>query len=131
MNLISTNPDLNPYSNDIDSMGFLSSDPAPGAPRNVDMADPDSSSHPGFLQSLENAVSVSVDMAGRAIEGGYNAGKKVAGDVVGGAEGIVHDVVNTGTGAITSLAGNFVLILAVAGVALVLIARSGAIKATL
>lgn len=115
---------------DTDALGFLSTDPAPSAYPAVDMADPDQTQTPGFLQSLESFGSKAVATAEAGVKTAYGAGKTVVGDVVDGAEGVVDHAVGTTTGAVTSLTGNIVLILAVVGLALVFIARSGAIKAT-
>lgn len=114
-----------------DSSGMIASDPAPAAPSNVDMSDPDQTQTPGFLSSLESFASGAIQHAENGIADVYGAGKTVVGDVAGGVEGVVQKTVNIGTGAITSVTMNIVIVLGIVAIALVYIAKSGAIKATI
>lgn len=120
------------------SFGLPSNDPTPTNPL-VNIADPAPSSHSGFFDSLEEAAGSFVEGAesaasslyhgavstGTAIasgaetiaEKGYSVAKTVTGDVVGGVEGIV----NFGTTQV-------VVLVAVLGVALYFIGKTGAIK---
>jgi len=112
----------------VDSSGMISSDPSPGAPTNVDMNDPDNTQTSGFLDKMENFGLSVVHGAEATVETVYGAGKTVVGDVVTGAEGVVQKTVNIGTGAVSSVTMNIVMILVVVGIGLVFIARSGAVK---
>jgi len=128
VNLVSLDASVNPYASD--AVGMPNGDPAPAAPAVVDMQDPDTSAPPsGFLASLENFGSSAVSKVESGVETVYGAGKTVVGDVVGGAENVVSKTVGVATGAVSSVTFNLVLILAVVGIALVFVARSGAIKA--
>lgn len=127
MNFVSLDPTQNPYATDAAGLP-TSDDSAPAAP-NVDMPDPDGTSTPsGFLSSIESFGSAAVASVESGVSTVYNAGKTVVGDAVAGTENAASKVASIGTGAVTSITGNLVLILAVVGVALVLIAQSGAIK---
>lgn len=134
-NYVTADPSVNPYANPAlanvppalipaDSSGMPTSDSTGAAPSNVDMADPDNTPHPaGFMSSIESFGS-------KIVSGTYGAVKTVATDVTGGVEGVAHKAVGGIEGAANTATMDVVIILAVVGVALVLIARSGAIKAT-
>jgi hypothetical protein len=141
MNLVSTDPSQNPYAaiaQDVaqggdttgipDATGMPASDPTPAAVASVDMADPDTTQTGGFLSSLESYGSAAVGAVESGVSTVYGAGKTVVTDVVGGTENAVGKVVGIGTGAISSVTMDIILVLAVVGIALVLVARSGAIS---
>ncbi len=115
---------------DSDQLGFLRGDPAGPAPTNIDMGDPDHTQTPGFLDSLESFGSGIIHGVESGIETAYHGGKTVVSDVVQGAEDAVSKTVGIATGAVSNVTFNIVLILGVVGIALVLVARSGAVKIT-
>lgn len=114
--------------NTVDGSGFLTTDPAGAAPSNVDMKDPDGTQTPGFLSSLESFGSSVISKVENGVEVIYAGAKGVASDVGSGVESVAQKGVNIVTGGISSITGNVVIILVVVGVALVMIAKSGAVK---
>lgn len=120
------------------SRGLPSTDPTGSNPL-VSVPDPTPSVHSGFLDSVENVASSALDSvesgassvfhgaaslggsvldtAGSAIKTGYSAGKTVVGDVVTGVEGVASFGVN-----------QIVLVIAVVGIALYFVGKTGAIK---
>ena len=118
-------------SSSVDSSGMLASDPAPAAPSNVDMADPDQTQTPGFLSSIESFASAAVTGAENAVGTVYTGAKTVVGDTVGGVESVAGKAVGGVTGAVSSVTMNIVLIVAAVGVGLYFIFKTGAVKATI
>lgn len=108
-----------------DSAGLPISDSSAPAPSNIDMADPDTQPHPaGFLGSIENFGS----SAAKTVWGGV---KTVGSDVASGISNTENAVLKPVEGAGAALTMNIVLILAVVGVALVLVFRTGNVKANI
>lgn len=106
----------------------LPSDPSPAANPALITTSPDQTQNSGLISKIDalasNAVSTfeaGLKDAGRATENviatGYNAGKTVASDVVGGVKGVVSFGVT-----------QIVIVVAVAGVALYFIGKTGAFK---
>lgn len=121
-NYASLDPSLNAFATD--AAGFPNDDSSGVAPSNIDLNDPDSSPvGSGMLSTLESWGSTAVNSVESGVKTVYGGAKTVVGDVVGGAENAV-------TGVASSFTGDILLVLGLVVVGLVLIAQSGAIKAT-
>lgn len=126
-NFVSLDPSQNAYATD--AVGMPDGDPAPSAPTVIDMVDPDTTPAPaGFMGSIENFGSSVVTHVESGVSTVYGGAKTVVGDVVGGAEGVVSKTVGIATGGLSSIAMDIAIVVAVAGIALYFIMKSGNVK---
>lgn len=114
------------YGNQLtDSSGMPISDSSAPEPSNLSMSDPDNTPQPsGFLGSIESFGTAAVSAAKSAVTTGYGAVKTVGSDVVTG-------VGKAESSVLSPITTNVFILLAVVGVVLVLVFKTGNVKANI
>lgn len=115
----------------VDGMGMPTSDGTTTNP-SVDISNPDQSTSGGFISSLESYAGSAVDSAESAVSGAASSlvtsAENSVATVYGAAKNVGSSVVNSVEGVTSFAVNQVVLLIAVLGVALYFVGKTGALK---